>query len=346
MLIQPDDQRLRWEGAISISRGDGWVQPWRLPTNEIALWHDGIVEKAGECAGVRLTLRTDATSIRLILEPEHTPLINAIALDEETETISLEVDLTIGGKVIATQDIAYTSICEFPNLPDGKNDIEIWLPQSHRFRLRGMELENATDIAVSADNRPRWVQYGSSISQCKAAYSPSQTWPAIVATRAGFHHTNLGYGGQGHLEVVVARMIRDLPADYISMQEGLNAFGSGSLNPRTYLARLIGFVRILREGHPFTPLAIFSPPYNEICAERTLHGESLDDRRSEIAKAVKTLRDHGDSNVHYVHGPTLLGPEDAHLLGDGVHPSAEGYRVLAERFTELVVDRYFKPRRP
>jgi lysophospholipase L1-like esterase len=330
MLIQPNDPRLCWEGAISLSMGDGWVQPWRLPNNDIALWHDEIVEVAATSAGVRLTFRTDATVIRLSIVSEPT---------------QGAVDLAVDGRVIATNDIANVALSEFAGLLPGEKAVELWLPQSRTFRLRGIELDGATHFAVSEDNRPRWVQYGSSISQSADASSPSQTWPAIVAEQAGYHHTNLGYGGQGHLEVVVARMIRDLPADYISMQEGLNAFGSGSLNPRTYLARLIGFVRILREGHPFTPLAIFSPPYNEICAGRTLHGESLDDRRSEIAKAVKTLRDHGDPNVHYVHGPDLLGLSDAHLLGDGVHPSAEGYRVLAERFSKLVVDRYFLPRR-
>ncbi len=26
--IRPDDPRLTWQGALSLQRGAGWVQPW------------------------------------------------------------------------------------------------------------------------------------------------------------------------------------------------------------------------------------------------------------------------------------------------------------------------------
>ena len=34
-----------------------------------------------------------------------------------------------------------------------------------------------------------------------------------------------------------------------------------------------------------------------------------------------------------------MGPDDAHLYVDGVHPSAEGYRFLADAYARLVMPR-------
>ena len=168
------------------------------------------------------------------------------------------------------------------------------------------------------------------------------TWPAIVARERGLDLTCLGYGGNCHLEPMIAMMIRDLPADLISMKVGINIYGAASLSPRTFRAALIGFVRILREGHPDTPLAvaspIFSPPRER--AENAV-GFTLEAMREEVAAAVDDLRAHGDRNVHYVDGLRLFGHELARLLSDGTHPDAEGYKHLARNFTREVADEVF-----
>jgi hypothetical protein len=55
-------------------------------------------------------------------------------------------------------------------------------------------------------------------------------------TRArGWDLTCLGYGGQRHLDPLIACTIRDRYADLISMCVGINIYGQGSLNVRTFL---------------------------------------------------------------------------------------------------------------
>ena len=51
----------------------------------------------------------------------------------------------------------------------------------------------------------------------------------------------------------------------------------------------------------------------------------------------------GDANLHYVDGLEILGPEEAHLLPDDLHPDAEGYRLMGDRFLKRVVERLFGP---
>ena len=140
-------------------------------------------------------------------------------------------------------------------------------------------------------------------------------------------------------------MIRDLPADFISMKVGINIQGNGSLNLRTFRPAIIGFIEIVREKHPDTPLAVVSPIYSPP-REETLNavGFSLQGMRQEVAAAVTAIQAHGDSNVHYVDGLKLFGPEYAHLLPDQLHPDSEGYKILGQNFLRKVAAPFFPKR--
>ncbi|MBM2827335.1 MAG: family lipase [Dehalococcoidia bacterium] len=137
-------------------------------------------------------------------------------------------------------------------------------------------------------------------------------------------------------------MMRDLPADFISMCVGINIYGQGSLGPRTFGPAIIGFVQILRERHPDTPLAVMSPIYSPP-RETTPNvvGFTLRAMREEVAEAVAALQACGDHNIHYVDGLEVFGPELGHLLPDELHPNAEGYKIMGNNFLEKVVARVF-----
>ena len=93
---------------------------------------------------------------------------------------------------------------------------------------------------------------------------------------------------------MIARQIRDTPADYLSLCVGINIYGGATLNPRTFGPSIMGFVQIVREGHPETPLVIMSPIY--ACQRETTTnaaGFTLEAMRVEVAHAVTTLHAHG-----------------------------------------------------
>ena len=71
-------------------------------------------------------------------------------------------------------------------------------------------------------------------------------------------------------------------------------------------------------------------------------GLSLQRVREAVAEAVRRLQDCGDSRVHYVDGLSLFDAAwvDA-CLPDQLHPNAEGYERLGERFVERVIDPIF-----
>ena len=324
MLIRLDDPRITWQGAISCHSTEEWTQPWRLPYDDLALFPpDALRERAAMAAGVRISFHSNTTSLSGRIE----------RADEEASPI----DLLCDGRLHASLALAGRDSFEFRDLPAGEKLLELWLPQYCELRLRSLELSDGTTLSPFEDRRPLWTTYGSSITHCRAAASPSRTWPAIVAREHGLNLTCLGYGGQCHLDPMIARLMRDRPADFISIKVGINVYGAASLGLRAFRPAVIGFVEILRERHADIPIAvispIFSPPREDTpnAVEFTLRA-----MREEVVEAVSAIRARGGSNVHYVDGLRLFGPEHVHMLPDDLHPDAEGYETLARNFLREV----------
>lgn len=319
LTIPAADPRLSWHGAIDLEHGPGWIQPWRLPVAERGLFHRDLVMRAGCATGVRLAVITESSAIG----------IDLVAPAEDSRPVALLRD----DVHVADAPVLPDGRVRFPDQPPGQHRYELWLPQNVPVRVAALVVDDAAEVAPAPIIGPRWITYGSSISQCNAADSPARTWPARVAHAVGAHLTCLGFGGQCHLDPLVARVIAKQPADVISLKVGINIYGQSSLGPRTFQSNLIAFVRLIREAHPTIPLAMISPIFSHD-RETVLNKVDLNLQlmREHVAEAVTILRNHGDANLHHLSGLELLGPDDHARLPDFLHPDTAGYGLMAERF--------------
>ena len=327
MQLKPDAPQLTWQGAVSLQKTEDWIMPWRTPHSAHVLFPEPLLERSAMPAGVRISFRSNTTQVSGNIVPQNE---NGM------------LDLCCDGEQIDSIDLKQKESFAFKGLSDGEKLIELWLPQFGQFQLRSLEIDDNATLEAFTDNRPRWITYGSSITQCRAAASPTQTWPAVVARTHGLNLTCLGYGGQCHLDAMVARMIRDLPADYISMCLGINIQGASSLGPRAFRPAIIGAVQIIREKHPDIPIVLMSPI---CCPPREENpntvGFHLKKMREEVQAAAEALQAHGDTQIHYVDGLSVFGADFVHLLPDDLHPDAEGYRVMGKNFVNVVAKKIF-----
>jgi hypothetical protein len=114
-----------------------------------------------------------------------------------------------------------------------------------------------------------------------------------------------------------------------------------------------GFLDTVRDGHPDTPLLVVTPI---VCPSAEDHpGPTVADQagrfdgvpRSEqlstgaltlrrireiLTEVVTTRQAAGDGNLHLLDGQLLFGTDDLALLPDGLHPDAQGYLLMGERF--------------
>ncbi|MCB1692965.1 MAG: lipase [Pseudomonadales bacterium] len=351
------DQR---EHGISPRRLPAWTRP-QVPQNM-----DVMVRMP---AGVRLAFVTDSPVVRLdvlttaMVTPPRPPRPVAFDLVVDGDVRSLPAS---GGNTIVldpTDPLRFTlergdaySVV-FDNLGTTSKHCELWLPHNAFVEIRALGIDDGATLAAPPAPQTRWVHYGSSISHCMEALSPTGTWPAVASMQAGVSLTGLGFGGQCHLDPFVARTIRDLPVDLISVKTGINVVNMDSMRERTFVPALHGFIDTIREARPDTPIVLTSPifcpsaedfPGPTVPDERgkfvTLRGHeavqagclTLRRIREIIAGVVDTRRELGDRHIGYLDGLMLFSEADAGDLPDDLHPNPGGYRRMGERFADLV----------
>lgn len=334
-----------FEGAISFERSVEGLSPVRLPVEQEPLFPSPnamLMSWARAPSGVRMRFATNSKSLVVSLKHAF------------SESERARLDLTQDGTILDTLDVyAGMESIEF-DLAGYSHEstsstappvYELWLDQSHRVFISDLLIEDSAVFAVPDDDRLRWIAYGSSITMCRSATSPARTWPATAARAEHLNLTSLGFGGQCHLDPMVARVVRDRPADIITLKLGINVYGDSSMNARTYPAAVIGLLKIIRERHPLTPIGVMTAIFS--CDRETTPnatGCTLEDYRAMTRDAVRRVVECGDQNLRIFEGLDLFGPDDAHMLPDDLHPNGEGYELIGSRAIEQVVQPLLKMR--
>jgi len=327
-------------------------------------------------SGVRLAVRTRATVVELDTLRTTTAYLGAPA--RPAGTYDLVVDGSFvdqhqssGGDVMTidlasgttTREQGPVGTVRFDGLPDRLKRLEIWLPWNEETRLLALRTDAPVE-PVGTDGRRGWVHHGSSISHGSDAASPTGTWPARAALQSDVDLTNLGLGGSALLDPCVARVVRDTPADLISLKLGINLVNTDLMRLRAFGPAVHGFLDTVREGRPDTPLLVVSPIWCGI-HEQTPGPSTLDEEalaagtvrfratgdpaeattgrltlrviRDELARVV-AQRSASDPHLSYLDGLELYGEADtaAHPLPDALHPDAETHRLIGDRFAERV----------
>ena len=326
-----------FEGAVSVERVDGGLKPWRCPYDRKRLFPDALLAAAQNASGVRLRFKTDSSKVRINVS------------HQSPEAYTEHYDLTIDGELIDSQARAADSDSIELTQPSGGSAkiAELWLPQLCPVVVESLEVDDGAELSEVEDDRLKWITHGSSITHCVRAHSPARTWPAVAARKHNLNLTALGYGGQCHIDQMVAKMIRDMPADLITLKLGINVHGQGSLNPRTFKPSVIGMIETIREKHPKTPIGIISPI---ICPPREnaeSNGLSLRDMRMELKDAVDRIVEiDGDDKLFYFSGLDLFGEElVGPMLPDDLHPDEDGNVIMGDNAAALVLPKLLEAAR-
>ncbi len=368
-------------GALDLKSTPDGLLPRRVPAWTAPQIPDAFMDTmVTSASGVRIVFRTTSPVVELTV---HLMTIHVTSRPFSDPVVELLVDGSWvaaqpapGGTVIhidntrGPDDIEWVPggpcTVRFDGLGTHDKELEIWLPTHSSVELRQLAVAEGASVTVPTRQRRRWVHHGSSISHCMDVSRPSRAWPVLAAHLAGVEVDNYGLGGQCQLDPFMGRVLRDVPADLISLKVGINLVNAASMTERTFRPALHGMLDSIRDGHPTTPLLVVSPiacPVVEHhpgptvpvardgrilfttvqapAAARPL-GLTLTRIRELVADLVEVRRRAGDEHLHSMSGLELFGLADADELYDDLHPTEEGYRRIAERF----VDRAFGPGGP
>ncbi|MGO2003581.1 GDSL-type esterase/lipase family protein [Arthrobacter rhombi] len=322
-------------------------------------------------SGVRLTFTTEASQMALETHPSRVVYRGAdrprgclqVLIDDQPWSIeplaggdAMEVDLATGA-VEQVPGPSHTTVLH--GLPAGQKRVEIWLPHNEALELIG--LRSDAPLQPIEPDRPLWVHHGSSISQGSNAAAPAGIWPAVAARRGGVELRNLGLGGSSIVDPFMARVIRDTPADLVSLNFGINIVNTDAMRVRALVPAIHGFLDTIRDGHPTTPIVLISPIFCPIHESTSGPGaiapESLGTSQVKftatgtpgdesagrltlevIRREMHSLMEHReeDRNLYFLDGLGLYGASDENdlPLPDNLHPDAATHQLIGDRFAD------------
>lgn len=202
------------------------------------------------------------------------------------------------------------------NLPLYQGVTECWV---------GVEPGATIESPIPYESEQRVIVYGTSITQGGCATRPGMTYTNILSRRLNLEFINLGFSGNGKGEPEMAQVIAQIsnPACLILDYEA-------NTDTELYTTTLPPFIQFYREQHPHVPILIISrvpyglePLYPEFAEGRM-------ERRKFQSELVHSLREAGDSQIYFVDGSNLLGPNPADATVDGVHPTDLGFMYMAD----------------
>jgi hypothetical protein len=363
-----DGDAVEIRGAFELDRTPEGLLPRRLPAWTRPQLPDVFMNTmVTMTAGVRLVFATDSPVVELVTHPR---TIHVVGGPLRTPVLQMTVDGVLQPEVVASGgtivhvdrakgddgvsfDVGDVVTSRWDGLGDHRKVVEIWLPTNASVELHALRVADGALVESAPSARRRWTHYGSSISHCMDVDRPFDAWPVMVANECGLELTDFGLAGQCQLDPFMGRVIRDTPADVISVKIGINLVNAASMSERTFGPAVHGLLDSIRDGHPTTPLLVVSPifcpsvehhpgptipndrgSFDIVAAPADARplGLTLTRIRRMIAGIVAQRQAAGDSALHHLDGLELFGEADQHLLYDALHPSPEGYALLGRRF--------------
>jgi lysophospholipase L1-like esterase len=365
--------RASLRGIAEVEQGSRGLTLHRLP-KKYAMYHDvdPLTQKvADQASGAKLAFMTAATKIKLTYratldssaDGSYVAPPSSVTATWAGNHVTIKHDngdrrIWSGSKDSEIRD-GDDSVATFELEGDGATRlVEIWLP--HNCNIELVELASDGEVKPAPTEKPRWVHYGSSISHAMEADEPTGVWPVVASRELGFELINLGLAGSANIEQFAAQAIAEVEADLVSLKLGINPVNGRNMTMRTFVPAVHSFIDVVRSAHPKTPVLVISPIFCEgheqnpgptsagpdgkaIGVDLVEHDWVQDLTLERIREALESIVERrNDPNLHYLSGLELFSEADAHMMPDGLHPNADGYRLIGERFANLVSRNNFR----
>jgi lysophospholipase L1-like esterase len=317
--------------------GRGWndVKRYydRLPSKAENYVRDKVWELSHHSAGMSCRFVTDAPEIQVRyvllqsrLEMPHMPATGVSGVDfytllKDTGWRWIGTVQPTGQRVIATiiRGMNPENRLYQMNLPlyNGIDSLEIGI-------TRG-----ATFTPIPPRSEKPLVFYGTSIMHGACASRPGMAIPAILGRRLNLPVINLGFSGNGKMELEVGRLLAELDPRVFVLDCLPN------LTPEETAQRTAPFIRLLRELRPSTPILLVEDRVfpNAVVLPDRMKGHH--DRQEALRESYHQLVTSGVKNLYYLAGQELLG-SDGEGTVDGSHPSDLGMMRYAEAYERVL----------
>ena len=335
-LISEDE--IDWYDVKEIGvEGKGWTDTQRyfdrFPSKAEGLVRDAVWDLSRHSAGMCMRFLSDSPNIyvryNLYLERlamSHMPATGVSGLDlyaNDDQGMDRWVSVVMPNKqqmeTAIAKDLGPGSRRYTLYLPlyNGVDSLEVGVPKGESFK------------ALPPRKEKPILFYGTSIMHGACASRPGMAFPAILGRRLRRPTINLGFSGNGRMEIEVAALLAEQdPCAYV-----IDCLPN--MNETTVSERTIPLVKKLRQAHDKTPILLVedrSFTNTSFFPHRKSHHQKS---RAALKKAYAELTDAGVGNLYYLDGDHLLG-HDGEGATDGSHPSDLGMLRYADAYEPVL----------
>jgi lysophospholipase L1-like esterase len=334
--VQLADSHILWYDARElVIEGRGWRDTEefydRLPARAKGVVRDPVWDLSRNSTGICVRFSTDATAVKVrwSLRDEQ------LALEHMPATGVSGVDLYIRTEGGGWGWLAVGRPSQYPanqkdlvgGLPPGWHEFLLYLPLYNGVSSVQVGIASTYSIAKAPPRPAERIKpicfYGTSIVQGGCASRPGMVHTAILGRRLDWPVINLGFSGNGPMELELARLMTELdPAAYVI--DCLPNMEAGQVTERA-----LPFVKMLREARPDTPIILVENiPYQGAPYLPGRYG-AYTSKNAALRQAFQQMIETGIKGVLYLPCGNLLG-HDEEATVDGTHPTDLGFMRMAD----------------
>ncbi|MGV3504455.1 MAG: SGNH/GDSL hydrolase family protein [Adhaeribacter sp.] len=303
----------------------------RLPAKAKGQVSDKVWQLSQNSAGIQVRFRSNAKTIRVRWKLRFDTNLNHMAA---TGVKGLDLYVREGktwrwaavGRPVKLQNEAAL----LSGLPGTEKEYLLYLPLYDGVDSVAVGVEAGADLRpVPAGSEKPIIFYGTSILQGACASRPGMAYPAIIGRSLDRETVNLGFSGNGKLDLPLATLLGETDAALYVLDCLPN------LEPEQVRSRTEAFVRELRAAKPHTPiLLVENISYAHDWISPDLAGK-LEEKNRYYRQAYEALKKAGIGNLHYLDSSKLV-PADREGAVDGVHLTDYGFMHLAREVEKKI----------
>lgn len=299
----------------------------RLPA-----WMENITRKpvwdlSKNCSGLAVRFRTNSPAIGIKWE-----VIGDVFMNHFTMTGIKGLDLycLVNGNwqfVNSARPVGkLSSIIIIQNMPEEEKEYMLYLPLYDGISTLEIGIAPRAEIHAPEVNKPQTgkpvVFYGTSITQGGCATRPGMAYPNILSRMLNHEIVNLGFSGNGKLDLEVAEAMASIDASCFVIDCLPNV--SIELMNENY----VRFLEIIRKNNPVTPIVLIENIlYPHMYFDQYVYF-SIQKKNETLKRIFLEQKKKGDRKIFYVEADKLIG-KDQESTVDGVHLTDLGFLRMA-----------------
>ncbi len=218
-------------------------------------------------------------------------------------------------------------------IPEGNREYLLYLPLYNGVSKVELGIPEGSTLFKpeprEEGHRKPIVFYGTSITHGACASRPGMVHTAILGRRFDRPVINLGFSGNGRMEVEVARLLAEIDAAVFVVDCLPNMHGD------EVTERTAAVVQILRDAHPETPIVLVEDRSYANSFLVTTHRSRNANSRAALQAEYEKLIAAGDEHLYCIEGEGMLG-DDGEGTADSSHPTDLGFMRQADAFAEVI----------